>query len=88
MRPGRRGRRGRPTPRLSLAARDGFPDDEGSPPDRSHRYVFTLYALKAERLGIPDDATFEAFATAVLPPTIASQSFTAHYGPAKKPLPT
>jgi ribose transport system ATP-binding protein len=58
------------------------------PPDRSHRYVFTLYALKAERLGIPDDATFEAFATAVLPLTIASQSFTAHYGPAKKPLPT
>jgi ribose transport system ATP-binding protein len=58
------------------------------PPDRSHRYVFTLYALKAEQLGIPDDATLEAFATAVLPLTIASQSFTAHYGPAKKPLPT
>jgi ribose transport system ATP-binding protein len=58
------------------------------PPDRSHRYVFTLYALKDERPDIADDATLEAFAAAVLPLTIASQSFTAHYGPAKKPLPT
>jgi Raf kinase inhibitor-like YbhB/YbcL family protein len=58
------------------------------PPDRSHRYVFTLYALKNEHLDIADDATLEAFATAVLPLTIASQSFTAHYGPAKKALPT
>jgi ribose transport system ATP-binding protein len=58
------------------------------PPDRSHRYVFTLYALKDEHLGIADDATLEAFAAAVLPLTIASQSFTAHYGPAKKALPT
>ena len=58
------------------------------PPDRSHRYVFSLYALKAEYLDIADDATLEAFAAAVLPVTIASQSFVAHYGPAKKPLPT
>lgn len=58
------------------------------PPDRSHRYVFTLYALKGEHLNIADDATLEEFATAVLPVTIASQSFVVHYGPAKKPLPT
>ena len=58
------------------------------PPDRSHRYVFTLYALKDKDLCIADDATLEAFAAAVLPVTIASQSFVAHYGPAKKPLPT
>jgi ribose transport system ATP-binding protein len=58
------------------------------PPDRSHRYVFTLYALKAARLGIADDATLERFAAAVLPATIAAQSFVVHYGPAKKPLPT
>jgi ribose transport system ATP-binding protein len=57
------------------------------PPDRSHRYVFTLYALKAEHLGLADDATFEGFAAAVLPVTIASHSFVAHYGPAKRPLP-
>lgn len=58
------------------------------PPDRSHRYVFTLYALKVRHLAIGDDASLEDFAAAVLPATIASQSFVAHYGPAKKPLPT
>jgi ribose transport system ATP-binding protein len=57
------------------------------PPDRSHRYVFTLYALKVAHLGLADDATFQGFAGAVLPATIASLSFVAHYGPAKKPLP-
>jgi ribose transport system ATP-binding protein len=57
------------------------------PPDRSHRYVFTLYALKVERLGLAEDATFAEFAAAVLPVTIASNSFVAHYGPARKPLP-
>jgi ribose transport system ATP-binding protein len=58
------------------------------PPDRSHRYVFTIYALKVQHLGIGDHASLEDFAAAVLPVTIASQSFVAHYGPAKKPLPT
>ena len=58
------------------------------PPDRSHRYVFTLYALKVEHLDVADDANLGAFAAAVLPAAIASQSFVAHYGPAKKPLPT
>jgi ribose transport system ATP-binding protein len=57
-------------------------------PDRSHRYVFTLYALKVEHLGIGDEATLEVFAAAVVPVTIGSQSFVAQYGPAKKPLPT
>ena len=57
------------------------------PPDRSHRYVFTLYALKVAHLELADDATFEGLAGAVLPATIASHSFVAHYGPAKKPLP-
>ena len=58
------------------------------PPDREHRYVFTLYALKQPRLDIDEDADLAAFSAAVLPATIASQSFTAHYGPAKAPLPT
>jgi len=58
------------------------------PPDRSHRYVFTLYALK---LSISTSQTMRALRRLprpVLPLTIASQSFVAHYGPAKKPLPT
>ncbi len=58
------------------------------PPDREHRYVFTLYALKQPRLDIAEDADLAAFSTAVLPVTIATLSFTAHYGPAKAPLPT
>jgi ribose transport system ATP-binding protein len=57
------------------------------PPDGPHRYVFTLYALKVEHLGLAEDATFAEFAAAVLPVTIASNSFVAHYGPAKRPLP-
>ncbi|VDS07868.1 Ribose import ATP-binding protein RbsA [Paracoccus haematequi] len=58
------------------------------PPDRSHRYVFTLYALKAARLDLPQDADLTAFAAAVLPLTIDQASFTAVYGPARKPLPS
>jgi ribose transport system ATP-binding protein len=89
------------TPRMPAGARElnsdfvtfkipGFGRGYGGPwpPDRSHRYVFTLYALKGARPAISEDATLEAFASTVLPLTIASQSFTAHYGPATSPLPT
>lgn len=58
------------------------------PPDRAHRYVFTLYALKVPKLSLSPDADFTAFATAVLPVSIDQASFTAVYGPARKPLPT
>ena len=57
------------------------------PPDRQHRYVFTLYALKAPRLSLPHDADLTTFAAAVLPVAIDQASFTAVYGPARKPLP-
>lgn len=57
------------------------------PPDRQHRYVFTLYALKTPRLSIAPDADLAAFAAAVLPVAIDQASFTAVYGPARKPLP-
>jgi ribose transport system ATP-binding protein len=58
------------------------------PPDRRHRYVFRLYALKVERLEMRDTATLEDFAAAVLPVTIDTASFVAYYGPATKPLPS
>lgn len=58
------------------------------PPDRQHRYVFTLYALKTPRVAVPPDADLSTFAAAVLPVTIDQASFTAVYGPARKPLPT
>jgi Raf kinase inhibitor-like YbhB/YbcL family protein len=57
------------------------------PPDRQHRYIFTLYALKAQRLALPPEADFTTFAAAVLPVAIDQASFTAVYGPARKPLP-
>jgi Raf kinase inhibitor-like YbhB/YbcL family protein len=58
------------------------------PPDRQHRYFFTVYALKAERLDIPANADLGAFAAAVMPVAIDAASFVAVYGPAVKPLPS
>lgn len=58
------------------------------PPDRAHRYVFTVYALQVERLDIAADADFPVFSAAVLPTTIAAASFTALYGPTSRPLPS
>lgn len=57
------------------------------PPDRAHRYVFTLYALKTRSLALSPDADLHAFASAILPVTIDQTSFTAIYGPAKAALP-
>ncbi|MBL8580310.1 MAG: YbhB/YbcL family Raf kinase inhibitor-like protein [Mesorhizobium sp.] len=57
------------------------------PPDRAHRYVFTLYALKARSIDLAPDADLSAFASAILPVTIDQTSFTAIYGPAKAALP-
>ena len=57
------------------------------PPDRAHRYIFTLYALTAARIELPVAADLPAFSAAVLPVTIATASFTALYGPATQPLP-
>lgn len=58
------------------------------PPDREHRYVFTLYALMVPQVELAADADLPAFGAAVLPVTIEATSFTARYGPAKAPLPT
>ncbi|MEZ5922910.1 MAG: YbhB/YbcL family Raf kinase inhibitor-like protein [Hyphomicrobiaceae bacterium] len=57
------------------------------PPDRPHRYIFTIYALRTGKLELAADADLNAFAAAVLPATITSASFTATYGPAREPLP-
>ena len=57
------------------------------PPDRQHRYVFTLYALKVDQVSISSDADLSAFGAAVLPVAIDQASFTAVYGPSRKPLP-
>ena len=58
------------------------------PPDATHRYVFTLYALKCESLQLADTANYVDFVSAVLPVTIKTASLTGLYGPAVQPLPT
>lgn len=57
------------------------------PPDAPHRYVFSLYALKTERLEIPDTADYVEFVRAVLPAAITTATMVGVYGPAGKPLP-
>jgi len=58
------------------------------PPDRSHRYIFTLYALNVDRVELDTNADLNGFYAAIMPHLIDSASFTATYGPAKKPLPS
>lgn len=58
------------------------------PPDARHRYVFTLYALKTERLDLADGAGYTEFVAAVLPVTITTATLMGTYGPAKNPLPS
>jgi Raf kinase inhibitor-like YbhB/YbcL family protein len=57
------------------------------PPDRQHRYFFTLYALAQEHIELGADADLTDFYAAVMPVAIDSASFVAVYGPARKPLP-
>jgi ribose transport system ATP-binding protein len=58
------------------------------PPDDAHRYVFTLYALKTDRIELDDAADYVEFVRAVLPSTITTATLVGVYGPAKTPLPS
>ena len=58
------------------------------PPDKSHRYVFSIFALKVDEIDIDRDGDFVSFSEAVLPVTISSTSLVGCYGPAKKRLPS
>ncbi|CCK80846.1 YbhB/YbcL family Raf kinase inhibitor-like protein [Desulfobacula toluolica] len=57
------------------------------PPDSAHRYVFTLYALKEEKIDIPESGDYFDFVNAVLPNTITTAVLIGYYGPAVNPLP-
>jgi Raf kinase inhibitor-like YbhB/YbcL family protein len=52
--------------------------------DAPHRYVFTVHALKVERLDIPDDATAAVAGFMVNANSLGKASFTAKYGRPKK----
>ncbi|MBA7691667.1 hypothetical protein ES703_100218 [subsurface metagenome] len=57
------------------------------PPDKAHRYVFTLYALRSESLYLAPDIDYASFMKALLPEIIASTTLVGVYGPAETPLP-
>jgi Raf kinase inhibitor-like YbhB/YbcL family protein len=48
--------------------------------DKPHRYVFTVYALKTDKLGLPADATAAVAGFMTHANTLAKASFTARYG--------
>ncbi len=48
--------------------------------DKPHRYIFTVYALKTDKLDIPADATAALAGFMIHANTIAKASFTARYG--------
>jgi hypothetical protein len=48
--------------------------------DKPHRYIFTVYALKTDKLDLPGDATAAAAGFMVNANAIAKASFTAKYG--------
>jgi Raf kinase inhibitor-like YbhB/YbcL family protein len=50
------------------------------PGDRPHRYIFTVYALKTDKLDIPADATAALAGFMTNANAIAKASFTAKYG--------
>jgi Raf kinase inhibitor-like YbhB/YbcL family protein len=52
--------------------------------DKPHRYIFTVYALKTDKLDIPADATAALAGFMANANMIAKASFTAKYGRPKK----
>ncbi|MCL2298160.1 MAG: YbhB/YbcL family Raf kinase inhibitor-like protein [Proteobacteria bacterium] len=48
--------------------------------DKPHRYIFTVFALKTEKLDLPPDATAALAGFMIHGEVIAKASFTAYYG--------
>lgn len=48
--------------------------------DRPHRYIFTVHALKVDKLDVPEDASGALVGFMINASRIAKASFTAHYG--------
>lgn len=48
--------------------------------DKPHRYVFTVYALKSERIDVPAEASAAMVGFMIHANTLAKASITAHYG--------
>ncbi len=50
------------------------------PGDKPHRYIFTVFALKTDKLDVPADASPALIGFTTRASTIGSATFTAHYG--------
>ncbi len=50
------------------------------PGDKPHRYVFTVYALKLDKLDVPADASPAMIGFMTKANSLGSATFTAHYG--------
>ncbi len=50
------------------------------PGDKAHRYIFTVYALKIEKLDVPADATAALIGYMTKQNALGSATFTAKYG--------
>jgi len=50
------------------------------PGDKPHRYIFTVYALKSDRITVPDDASAAMIGFMIHASALAKASLTAHYG--------
>jgi Raf kinase inhibitor-like YbhB/YbcL family protein len=48
--------------------------------DKPHRYIFTIYALKVEKISVPDDASAAMIGFMIHANMLAKASLTAHYG--------
>ena len=48
--------------------------------DKPHRYIFTVHALKTDKLEIPADATAALAGYMINANALGKASFTAHYG--------
>jgi Raf kinase inhibitor-like YbhB/YbcL family protein len=53
------------------------------PGDKPHRYIFTVHALKTDKLDIPADATAALAGYMINANALGKASFTAKYGRAK-----
>jgi Raf kinase inhibitor-like YbhB/YbcL family protein len=58
----------------------GFGGPCPPPGDKPHRYIFTVYALKADKISVPDEASAAMVGFMIHANSLAKASLTAHYG--------
>jgi hypothetical protein len=67
------------SPQMPAGSRELRPYVGPFPPSGTHTYEFTLYALRAERLDVPDRASLEQFEEAVESGTVETATLTGRF---------